>query len=221
MAKWEDKDPKWIVQDRQDGSNVNGVISIPCSLTGRPPQSRPLHELLIGHPAGWHWEEKNQLGWSKQKLEELLVGLLVDMSAVQGNAKVTALKDLKGEVRLGPAFVLVMHGTAYHTQYTYCNTVRFLAEPPRPHAEVLCMKDYHASGLAACPFTCRVLALHSKQHELWHLHSRCGLSDECITMWGLQALLTTRKGKKRFAMYDLTVTLTWQGLWVEDDKKQV
>ena len=40
-------------------------------------------------------------------------------------------------------------------------------------------------------------------------------------MWGLQALLTTRKGKKRFAMYDLTVTLTWQGLWVEDDKKQV
>jgi len=146
---------------------------------------------------------------------------LADMSAVQGNAKVTALKDLKGEVRLGPAFVLVMHGTAYHTQYTYCNTVRFLAEPPRPHAEVLCMKDYHASGLAACPFTCRVLALHSKQHELWHLHSRCGLSDECITMWGLQALLTTRKGKKRFAMYDLTVTLTWQGLWVEDDKKQV
>ncbi|KAA6426690.1 hypothetical protein WJX79_001968 [Trebouxia sp. C0005] len=104
MAKWEDKDPKWIVQDRQDGSNVNG----------------------------WHWEEKNQLGWSKQKLEELLVGLLVDMSAVQGNAKVTALKDLKGE-----------------------------------------------------------------------------------------ALLTTRKGRKRFAMYDLTVTLTWQGSWVEDDKKQV
>ncbi|KAL0026740.1 hypothetical protein WJX79_009308 [Trebouxia sp. C0005] len=72
MAKWEDKDPKWIVQDRQDGSNVNG----------------------------WHWEEKNQLGWSKQKLEELLVGLLVDMSAVQGNAKVTALKDLKGEALL-------------------------------------------------------------------------------------------------------------------------
>lgn len=117
MAKWEDKDPKWIVQDRQDGSNVNGVIHIACSLAGRPPQSTPLHEVLVGHPAGWHWEEKNQLGWSKQKLEELLVGLLVDMSAVQGNAKVTALKDLKGEVRPGPAFVLVMHGTAYHTQY--------------------------------------------------------------------------------------------------------
>ena len=48
---------------------------------------------------GWHWEEKNQLGWSRQKLQELLVGMLVDMSAVQGNAKVTMLKDLTGEVR--------------------------------------------------------------------------------------------------------------------------
>ena len=37
----------------------------------------------------------------------------------------------------------------------------------------------------------------------------------------LQALLTTRKGKKRFAMYDLTITLTWEGLWVEDNTKQV
>ena len=39
------------------------------------------------------------MGWSRQKLEELLVGMLVDMSAVQGNAKVTVLKDLTGEVR--------------------------------------------------------------------------------------------------------------------------
>ena len=30
MAKWEDKDPKWIVQDRQDGSNVNGEADAPC-----------------------------------------------------------------------------------------------------------------------------------------------------------------------------------------------
>lgn len=48
--------------------------------------------------AGWHWEEKNQMGWSRQKLEELLVGMLADLSAVQGNAKVTVLKELKGEV---------------------------------------------------------------------------------------------------------------------------
>ena len=39
------------------------------------------------------------MGWSRQKLEELLVGILVDLSAVQGNAQVTVLKDLTGEVR--------------------------------------------------------------------------------------------------------------------------
>lgn len=28
MAKWEEKDSRWVVEDRQDGSNVNGVLSI-------------------------------------------------------------------------------------------------------------------------------------------------------------------------------------------------
>lgn len=65
----------------------------------------PAKSHVVGQPQtlpmyiGWHWEEKNQMGWSRQKLEELLVGMLVDMSAVQGNAKVTVLKDLTGEVR--------------------------------------------------------------------------------------------------------------------------
>ena len=102
MAKWENKDPKWIVQDRQDGSNVNGVVN--CMWKFRGFLQRILRRLKLTRglcflSAGWHWEEKNQLSWSKQKLEELLVGLMVDMSAVQGNAKVTALKDLQGEVR--------------------------------------------------------------------------------------------------------------------------
>ena len=37
----------------------------------------------------------------------------------------------------------------------------------------------------------------------------------------MQALLTTRKGNKRFAVYDLNVTLTWEGLWVQEENKQV
>ena len=50
-----------------------------------------------------------------------------------------------------------------------------------------------------------------------NLNDACWL--KCKTV--VQALLTIRKGKKRFAMYDLTITLTWEGLWVEDDNKQV
>eukprot|EP00879_Flechtneria_rotunda_P024522 GHRR01025998.1.p1 GENE.GHRR01025998.1~~GHRR01025998.1.p1 ORF type:complete len:150 (+),score=32.56 GHRR01025998.1:259-708(+) len=44
MAKWEERDPRWLVQERQDGKNVNG----------------------------WHWEERNRFEWCKQKLQELL-----------------------------------------------------------------------------------------------------------------------------------------------------
>ena len=96
MAKWEDKDPKWIVQERQDGSNVNGVGEQSTRIWYRSSFRLKTADYHIG--TGWHWEEKNQMSWSRQKLEDLLVGMLVDMSAAQGHAKVTLLKDLKGEV---------------------------------------------------------------------------------------------------------------------------
>lgn len=65
------------------------------------------------------------MGWSRQKLEELLVGILVDMSAVQGNAKVTVLKDLTGEVRalsLLNSYCLVAPDCHCNTEH-YCDSV--------------------------------------------------------------------------------------------------
>ena len=49
---------------------------------------------------GWHWEERNMMGWSRDKLTELLVGLMADISPGLGAAELTELKDLKGEVSL-------------------------------------------------------------------------------------------------------------------------
>lgn len=72
MATWDDKDPRWLVSDRKDGANVNG----------------------------WHWEERNMMGWSRDKLTELLVGLVADIRPEQGAAELTELKDLKGEALL-------------------------------------------------------------------------------------------------------------------------
>jgi activator of HSP90 ATPase len=40
----QERDPRWLVQSRNDGKNVNG----------------------------WHWEEKGRLEWAKQRLRELL-----------------------------------------------------------------------------------------------------------------------------------------------------
>lgn len=47
MAKWEERDPRWLVEERHDGKNVNG----------------------------WHWEEKNRFNWCKQRLEELMTDI--------------------------------------------------------------------------------------------------------------------------------------------------
>jgi hypothetical protein len=47
MAKWEERDPRWLVEHRDDGKNVNG----------------------------WHWEEKNKLEWSRQHINTLLTSL--------------------------------------------------------------------------------------------------------------------------------------------------
>lgn len=50
MAKWGEGDPRWICEERADAKNVNN----------------------------WHWTEKNAASWSRTKLKELLVGLIVE-----------------------------------------------------------------------------------------------------------------------------------------------
>lgn len=50
MAKWGEGDPRWIVEERADATNVNN----------------------------WHWTEKNATPWSKDKLKSLLEGLVME-----------------------------------------------------------------------------------------------------------------------------------------------
>nr|CAD7197856.1 unnamed protein product [Timema douglasi] len=55
MAKWGEGDPRWIVEERPDATNVNN----------------------------WHWTEKNACAWSVDKLKELLVNLPMESDIVQ------------------------------------------------------------------------------------------------------------------------------------------
>ena len=48
MAKVGEGDERWIVKEREDGKNCNG----------------------------WHWSETNLTEWSKERLTELLVGIV-------------------------------------------------------------------------------------------------------------------------------------------------
>lgn len=55
MAKWGEGDPRWIVEERADGTNVNN----------------------------WHWSEKNATPWSMDRLKELLVNLTIEEGPVK------------------------------------------------------------------------------------------------------------------------------------------
>jgi len=71
MAKLGEGDDRWIVKDRDDGKNVNG----------------------------WHWSETNLTDWSKEKLTELLVGIVaMDEGSSSGWCKTTSLEKCAGDV---------------------------------------------------------------------------------------------------------------------------
>ncbi|XP_044516612.1 activator of 90 kDa heat shock protein ATPase homolog 2-like isoform X1 [Gracilinanus agilis] len=67
MAKWGQGDPRWIVEERADGTNVNN----------------------------WHWTERDATNWSKGKLRELLVGVMVENEV--GSCEISDLKQVEGE----------------------------------------------------------------------------------------------------------------------------
>lgn len=50
MAKWGEGDPRWIVEERPDATNVNN----------------------------WHWTEKNAGPWSVDRIKELFKDLLIE-----------------------------------------------------------------------------------------------------------------------------------------------
>ena len=68
MAKWGEGDPRWIVEERPDATNVNN----------------------------WHWTENNADGWSKKKLEQLFVNLIIEDPKV-GNVVIEEMEKCEGK----------------------------------------------------------------------------------------------------------------------------
>uniref|UniRef100_A0A8C6S921 Activator of HSP90 ATPase activity 1 n=1 Tax=Neogobius melanostomus TaxID=47308 RepID=A0A8C6S921_9GOBI len=67
MAKWGEGDPRWIVEERADATNVNN----------------------------WHWTERNVTSWSEERLKALLQEVRVEGS--EGVCQVTDVSKLEGE----------------------------------------------------------------------------------------------------------------------------
>jgi len=65
-------DPRWIVQDREDGKNVGS----------------------------WHWEERDMLLWAKEQLPRLVLGArgdMADFEGYSGHFEVTNITTLTGD----------------------------------------------------------------------------------------------------------------------------
>ena len=72
MAKWGEGDERWIVQEREDGANVNG----------------------------WHWEEKQRMHWMQERIPQMLHGLQADSAQDIAAIRVKEVTSIKGDVRL-------------------------------------------------------------------------------------------------------------------------
>ncbi|XP_030069956.1 activator of 90 kDa heat shock protein ATPase homolog 1 [Microcaecilia unicolor] len=70
MAKWGEGDPRWIVEQRADATNVNN----------------------------WHWTERDASNWSMDKLKELLLAVKVENE--EGSCEVTEVSTLEGEASI-------------------------------------------------------------------------------------------------------------------------
>lgn len=70
MAKWGEGDPRWIVEERADATNVNN----------------------------WHWTERDVTSWSQDAINGLLLGIRVE--GEEGTCKITDVSNIDGEASI-------------------------------------------------------------------------------------------------------------------------
>lgn len=68
MAKWGEGDPRWIVEERPDATNVNN----------------------------WHWTEKNACAWSQEKIKELFTNFVIKVEG-EDECTITEVEKCEGE----------------------------------------------------------------------------------------------------------------------------
>jgi activator of HSP90 ATPase len=72
MAKWGEGDPRWLVEHREDGKNVNN----------------------------WHWTATTKMTWVKERLGELFNGIASPLPNDKGMLTITGLKEVNGEATI-------------------------------------------------------------------------------------------------------------------------
>ena len=129
----------------------------------------------------WLQSEENKLAWSKQRLAELVPGAEAAEAGDAGwCARVTAVKSVTGEVRS-------RHSSSRNSSSSSSSSTRSSNSRSTSGSG----SGRRSGGLRQDH--------HGRQSDYTTLCSICS-----------QAMLTTRKGNKRFAFYDLKLTLAWE-----------
>jgi activator of HSP90 ATPase len=95
MAKWGEGDSRWIVDERRDGTNINGwhweVRPRRAALGSR------VERALTTNERRRRRQERNMMKWSRERIESLLVGVDLDVPVSEGRATVTELSKFEGD----------------------------------------------------------------------------------------------------------------------------
>jgi len=93
MALWGKGDPRWIVEERPDSTNVNN----------------------------WHWTERDATAWSKTKLKEIFMSLKEETS--EGVWSVEEVKTTSGEATINNRKGKLIYFYEWELQLNYKGTV--------------------------------------------------------------------------------------------------
>ncbi|GMS79296.1 hypothetical protein PENTCL1PPCAC_30352 [Pristionchus entomophagus] len=111
MAKWGEGDPRWIVEERPDATNVNN----------------------------WHWSEKNATPWSKDRLKELLEGLKFEDGSA--SVELTTIKKMEGEATANNRKAKLIFLFEWELEVNFVGRVAGSEDEVKGHVEIPNLSD--------------------------------------------------------------------------------
>jgi hypothetical protein len=121
MAKVGEADERWIVEERADGANVGG----------------------------WHWQEKNAFGWSRERFNDLLSVTICEGEPGTSDERVCLPPCVRAFVCV-PSCVVFRRGSAFSRRST-CHALLRCAHATPHHIPSLTVHDLIFSRVCVCP----------------------------------------------------------------------
>jgi len=131
-----------------------------------------------------HWTERSILKEVRERVAELFSNQAIDMQGLPGRFSIKECRSTTGDVSVG-AVLCVGHQMA-----PLKTAARYILYCPSPSMFLTISHPHHCGH----------------HHPPSHHHKHAPLSHQ-----RMQAFTTMRKGNKRLVVFDLKITLAWEG----------